>query len=33
MLGTISRVELESFTHSDREAVDPWFDDDDTRRS
>jgi RimJ/RimL family protein N-acetyltransferase len=25
-------VELESFTHSDRDAVDPWFDDDDTRR-
>ena len=25
-------VELEAFVHSDRHAVDPWFDDDDTRR-
>jgi len=28
----VSPVELESFVHSDRETVDPWFDDDDTRR-
>jgi RimJ/RimL family protein N-acetyltransferase len=28
----MSPVELESFVHSDRETVDPWFDDDDTRR-
>jgi RimJ/RimL family protein N-acetyltransferase len=28
----MSGVELASFTHSDRDAVDPWFDDDDTRR-
>jgi RimJ/RimL family protein N-acetyltransferase len=28
----MSAIELESFTHSDRDAVDPWFDDDDTRR-
>ena len=25
-------MELEPFTHADRDAVDPWFDDDDTRR-
>jgi len=34
-LGTLFRlqsVELEPFTRSDRDAVDPWFDDDDTRR-
>jgi RimJ/RimL family protein N-acetyltransferase len=28
----MSPVELASFVHSDRETVDPWFDDDDTRR-
>jgi RimJ/RimL family protein N-acetyltransferase len=28
----VSGLELESFTHADRDAVDPWFDDDDTRR-
>ena len=32
MLGTVSGLELDSFTYSDRDAVDPWFDDDDTRR-
>jgi RimJ/RimL family protein N-acetyltransferase len=32
MLGPMGEVELASFTHSDRDAVDPWFDDDDTRR-
>ena len=32
MLGSMSRIELEAFTHSDRDTVDPWFDDDDTRR-
>jgi RimJ/RimL family protein N-acetyltransferase len=28
----MSAVELQDFTHADRDAVDPWFDDDDTRR-
>jgi RimJ/RimL family protein N-acetyltransferase len=28
----MSGLELVPFTHSDRDAVDPWFDDDDTRR-
>ncbi len=28
----MSGVELEDFVYSDRDAVDPWFDDDDTRR-
>jgi RimJ/RimL family protein N-acetyltransferase len=28
----MSPVELEAFVHADRAAVDPWFDDDDTRR-
>jgi RimJ/RimL family protein N-acetyltransferase len=32
MLGCVSALELTPFTHSDRDAVDPWFDDDDTRR-
>jgi RimJ/RimL family protein N-acetyltransferase len=32
MLGPVGGLELASFTHSDRDAVDPWFDDDDTRR-
>jgi RimJ/RimL family protein N-acetyltransferase len=32
MLRNMSGVELDAFTHSDRDAVDPWFDDDDTRR-
>jgi RimJ/RimL family protein N-acetyltransferase len=28
----MSPVELTAFVHSDRDSVDPWFDDDDTRR-
>ena len=32
MLVHICPVELTSFTHADRSDVDPWFDDDDTRR-
>jgi RimJ/RimL family protein N-acetyltransferase len=32
MLGSMGGLELASFTHADRDAVDPWFDDDDTRR-
>ncbi|MHB8643957.1 MAG: GNAT family N-acetyltransferase [Gaiellaceae bacterium] len=28
----MSRIELEAFTHSDRDTIVPWFDDDDTRR-
>lgn len=32
MLENVGGLELESFTHADRHAVDPWFDDDDTRR-
>jgi len=28
----VSPVELASFVHADRVMVDPWFDDDDTRR-
>jgi RimJ/RimL family protein N-acetyltransferase len=32
MLARMSRMELDAFRHSDRDAVDPWFDDDDTRR-
>jgi Acetyltransferases, including N-acetylases of ribosomal proteins len=32
MLGNVSGLELDSFTYSDRDAIDPWFDDDDTRR-